>query len=158
MSLAQQVEAALAGLPSPSYSAHRIDVSDGSLRFTAELSAIDTLACAFELFSLESAKLQNADIAQLKRVADELSKKLSYLLEPIQAIEIDSERCVVQMRSVPPTKDDGRTSYYELLVCRPGVLSLCRYAATAGAGRQVVLAQVTREVFLRLVRDFASVA
>lgn len=158
MPLVQQVENALAALPSPSYGPLRVDERDAGLHFTAELSALDTMACAFEQFTLESVKLQNADANQLKKVADELSRRLNYLLEPIQPIEIDSERCVVQMRSVPPTKDDGRTSYYELIVRKPGVLSLCRYAAAAGSGRQVVLAQVTREVFLRLVRDFATVA
>jgi hypothetical protein len=145
-------------LPTPSFTAARLDVSDGDLRFTADLSAVDTLGCAFESFVVENQRLQSADAHQLRHVADELAKRLNYLLEPIQPIEVDSEKCVVQMRSVPPTKDDGRTSYYELLVRRPGVLSLCRYAASFGSSRQVILSQVTREVFLRLVRDFAAVA
>ncbi|MBS0209867.1 MAG: hypothetical protein JSS27_13040 [Planctomycetes bacterium] len=158
MPIINQVESSLAAIPAPSYGSLRIDEADAGLRFIANLSAIDTLAVAFEEFKLTSDRLAAADVGQLRAVADELSRRLNYLLEPIQAIEIDSERCVVQMRSVPPTKDDGRTSYYELIVRKPGELSLCRYATTAAAGRQVILAQVTREVFLRLVRDFAAVA
>ena len=62
------------------------------------------------------------------------------------------------MRSTPPQKEDGRTSYYELLVSRTGGINLTRYERTGHADRQVIAAEVTREVLLRLVGDFSAVA
>ena len=94
---------------------------------------------------------------QLKKIAEQLSARLTYLLEPISPIETDAQGCVVQMRSNPPHKDADRTSYYELLVSRSGELSLCRYTRPAGAPRQLIAAHVTREVLLRLAADFAAV-
>ncbi len=83
---------------------------------------------------------------------------MTYLLEPISPIELDSQGCVVQMRSTPPQKDADRTSYYELLVSRSGELSLVRYTRLAGQPREIIPAQVTREVLLRLAGDFALAA
>jgi hypothetical protein len=94
---------------------------------------------------------------QLKQVAENLSQRLTYLLEPISPIETDAQGCTVQMRSNPPQKDADRTSYYELLVSRSGTLSLCRWTREAKSVRQPVPAQVTREVLLRLADDFAAV-
>ncbi len=158
MSVAQQVQTALAALPCPNTGPMRIDEADAGQRFECDLAALDSIGCAFERFALHADKLRSVDVVALKAVADDLSKRLTYLLEPIQPIEIDSQQCTVQMRSVPPTKTDDRTSYYELLVRKGGELSLVRYAVDVGAGRQVILAQVTREVFLRLVRDFSAAA
>ena len=158
MSLAQQAQTALNGLASPSFGPQRIDVTDAGQRFECELSAVDSLGVAFERFAVTSDRLQAAGIDELKRVSEDLSKRLTYLLEAIQPIEIDRDQCTVQLRSVPPSKDNDRTSYYELLVRRGGEMSLVRYAADLGAGRQVILAQVTREVLLRLVKDFSAVA
>ncbi|HEX3870815.1 MAG TPA: hypothetical protein VHV77_10285 [Pirellulales bacterium] len=158
MSLAQKVESTLNGLTCPQVNPIHLDETEQGQRFECDLAALDVIGCAFERFALQSDKLQSAEIDVLRDVADDLSKRLTYLLEPIQAIEVDSQQCTVQMRSVPPSKTDDRTSYYELLVRKGGELILRRWAADYGSGRQVILAQVTREVFLRLVRDFSAAA
>jgi hypothetical protein len=159
MSLADQVNAALTALPVPSAGSQTIDVAEAGQRFTSELSAVDSLGCAFTNFTLTSQKLKNAGIDELKRVAEALSVRLTYLLEPVQPIEVDPSQCVIQMRSVPPQKNDNRTSYYELLVRKGGELSLARYAKDVNSSvRQCVPAQVTREVFVRLVQDFSAVS
>ena len=62
------------------------------------------------------------------------------------------------MRSNPPHKDSDRTSYYELLVSRTGELSLVRYTRVGDQPREVIPAQVTREVLVRLASDFAAAA
>ena len=90
-------------------------------------------------------------------MAENLSKRLTYLLEPISPIETDAQGCVVQLRSNPPHKDTDRTSYYELLVSRAGELSLCRYTRPAGGTRQLIPAELTREVLCRLAGDFEAV-
>ncbi|MCA9120490.1 MAG: hypothetical protein H6822_14335 [Planctomycetaceae bacterium] len=132
----------------------QLDVGDGKL--DATLTQIDQLGCAFEHFSYKVDKLANASIEQLKDVANDLSKRLCYLLESISPIEIDNEACIVQMRSNPPQKDDDGTKYYELVVAR-GELTLCRFSLASGQQRRIVAANVTREVFERLAEDFVAI-
>lgn len=154
MSLMQQVKQQLASLSAPQV----IRADDGRLHLTCELTELDRLACAFRELSLQNDALAAAPLETLREVADRLSKRLTYLLEPIAPIEADAEQCVVQMRSHPPQKGDSGTSYYELLVRRGGHLSLCRYNKPRGENRQRIDAQVTREVLCRLVDDFAQTA
>ncbi|QDU95502.1 hypothetical protein [Lignipirellula cremea] len=137
----------------PAGSAFRVDTDVGCL--TGEMTAVDTLACAFLRFALETSRLHTATIDELKTVSESLSQRLTYLLEPISAIEIDAAGCTVQMRSTPPQKEENGPTYYELTVHRDG-LSLCRYQKGSGP-RQRIPAQVTREVLARLASDFIGV-
>lgn len=157
MSISQQAEAALAALPL-GVGPQTIDVAEGGQRFLSDLSAVDSLGCAFIGFVFSSQKLTNAPIEDLKRTAEALSSRLTYLLEPLRPIEIDPDQCIVQLRSVPPQKNETRTSYYELLVRKGGELTLSRFEKVPGQLRQVIPAQVTREVFIRLVQDFSAVS
>lgn len=123
---------------------------------TCELVALDTLACAFDWLALHDDKLAGLGLDRLKQVADALSRRLTYLLEPITPIEVDPQQCTVQLRSNPPQTADDATCYYELLVKRSGEVSLCRYRAAPGALRERVPAHVTREVLLRLADDLLA--
>jgi hypothetical protein len=152
------VAQALTGVVAPVSGAETLQVADDRRELRASLTAIDRLACAFDEFRMTIAPLAGAEIAQLKERASKLAARLNYLLEPIGLIEVDAERCYVQMRSIPPQKDEDRTTYYELLAERGGVFSLRRYEALAGAPRAVISAEVTREVFLRLADDFGGLA
>ncbi|HTQ38131.1 MAG TPA: hypothetical protein VMJ32_03835 [Pirellulales bacterium] len=156
MTLKSQAQTALTNLNASNQTSQTLAIADGGQRLTAHLVALDALALAFEHLTLVSDALATAPIDQLKKVADSLSKRLTYLLEPISPIEVDADQCVVQLRSNPPQRDDNGTQYYELLVRRGGELSLRRYQKQSGGIRQPIPAQVTREVFLRLVDDFAD--
>ena len=156
MSLKNLVQHELAALAAFHSGTETLRVNEGPRCFECELVGLDRLACEFQHFTLRTDTLANANVTAIKAISDQLAKKLGYLLETIGAVEIDAEQCVVQMRSVPPHKDDDGTSYYELLVRRGGELSLRRYKKTRGDLRQPVAAHVTREVFLRLVEDFSA--
>ena len=158
MTLQSQAAAALNSLPFFAQGSHPIDCQEAGQQLHCELSAHDTLACAFDRFELESAALATAAIDRLKQVAETLSKRLTYLLEPISPVEVDAGQCVVQLRSNPPQRGENGASYYELLVQRCGRLSLCRWLKEPGEPRRAVPAQVTCEVFLRLVADFSAAA
>jgi hypothetical protein len=158
MTLQSQAETTLNSLPFFAQGSHSIDCQEAGQQLHCELTALDILACAFVKFELQSAVLATAEIDRLKAVAETLSKRLTYLLEPISPVEVDSGQCVVQLRSNPPQRDDKGASYYELLVQRGGRLSLCRWVKELGISRRAVPAQVTREVFLRLVADFSAAA
>ena len=157
MTFLPQVQHALAALPLFSSGGQLLAVSDGGLELRCELAALDTLACSFERIALRADRLAGNTPAQLKQVAEKLSQRLTYLLEPISPIEFDAQGCTVQMRSNPPRKDEDGTSYYELLVSHSGELSLCRYMRPPGGMRSIIPAHVTREVLLRIVDDFVAV-
>jgi hypothetical protein len=156
--LKSQAQAALEQLDSNHEFPHRLERESAGMRLHAEITALDTLACAFNYLAVELESLSAAPVETLKQVADQLSRRLTYLLEPITAVEIDAEQCVVQMRSNPPQKDDNGAAYYELLVKKGGLVSLTRFKKQPGEVRQLVGAQVTREVFVRLVDDFSKAA
>jgi hypothetical protein len=157
MSLKESLKTQLAATPNFTSGEHGLAADDGPHHLECRLLALEPLACAFTSFTLSCQKLSAMTSEELKRVAESLAGRVTYLLEPISPIETDAEGCTVQMRSNPPQKEADRTSYYELLVSRAGTLSLCRWTREAKAVRQPVPAQVTREVLLRLADDFAAV-
>lgn len=130
---------------------------DGN-RWRIEIVSWDRVGLEFRDFSLWSNSLANRDLEGLKRVGNDLAARLTYLMEPIRPIEIDGDALVVQMRSLPPSRDDQGTSYYELLARRGGELNLKRYLKIAAAERQVVPAPITRQVLWRLLEDFCQAA
>jgi hypothetical protein len=158
MTLKGQLQQTLASLPLFSSGEHLLEISHDGQELQCQLVALDSLACSFNKLALRCEKLAAMSLDQLKRAAEQLSSRLTYLLEPISPIEIDAHGCVVQMRSNPPQKDADLTSYYELLVSRSGELSLCRFSRAPGGQRQIIPAQVTREVLVRLAADFSAIA
>ena len=158
MNLKLRAEAALKAIAPFLQGRQSIDETTGAQTLHCDLVALDVLACAFDRFEVHGDKLTPAGMPELKRVAEDLSRRLTYLLEPISPIEADQQQCIVQLRSNPPQAGDDGTSYYELLVARGGKLSLCRWLKERGQPRRIIPAQVTREVFLRLVADFSAAA
>jgi hypothetical protein len=157
MTLKEKLKQALSNTSPFSSGDHVVAVDDGPRRLECRLLALDTLGCAFTRLALRADALAAMSSDELRETAEKLAARLTYLLEPISPIETDAHGCVVQMRSNPPHKDADRTSYYELLVSRSGELSLCRYTRPVGSERQLIPAEVTREVLCRLADDFAAV-
>lgn len=156
MTLKQRLEAALNQLSPPAAGASvAFDWDLGGIRLLGDLRAMDALALAVGQLTLVAPQLDQASLDQLDQLTTALARQISYLLEPIMALERDAEGCAIQMRSNPPQRDDDGTAYYELLAKR-GRLSLVRFRKTAGAPREVISAHLTREVFVRLVGDLAS--
>jgi hypothetical protein len=156
MNLDEQLEQTLAGWPLFQQGEATVTVRAGGAELTCVLAALDSLACAFLSLTLRADRLSGAGIDKLAKVAADLSKRLTYLLEPISPIETDIDHCTVQMRSTPPKKTADQTDYYELLVARSGEISLARYSRPKARQRTSIAAQVTREVLVRLVGDFEA--
>lgn len=134
-----------------------VAVSNSPRQLNCDVAERNSLAVSFNELRLTTSELAAADAAQLKSVGKALAARLTYLMEPIAPVEIDSAACIVQLRSNPPQRDDDGRSYYELLVRRGGEITLTRYRKEAGAVRQPIAATVTREVLSRLVGDFCAV-
>jgi hypothetical protein len=156
MSLKQQVVQQLQQFAASGPGPFQLDLAAPMGRLTANLQAVDRLACAFDGLQFESPKLANKSIDDLKHLSSELCNKVSYLLEPIALIETDVDTCSTQLRSNPPLKEDDQTFYYEILVRRGGSISLCRFQKQPGDVRQTVAANLTHEVLARLAEDFAA--
>ncbi|TWT93401.1 hypothetical protein Pla108_38950 [Botrimarina colliarenosi] len=125
-------------------------------RLTVGVARVDALAVAFTELRLETSRLADASIERVRAVAEELTRRVTYLLEPLTPVEIDQELAVVQMRSTTPQTDNESSAYYELLVRKGGSLSLRRYRKPRGAMREPIEATVTREVLRRLADDFVA--
>ena len=160
MSLREQVIASLDSLACGETlpaGARTIKVDAEGMRLECELLSVGPLGCLLSRMTLHTDRLADVSSGRLRGLSQQLSERLTYLLEPISPIEIDPDGCTVQMRSNPPHQDDGQTSYYELMVRRGGSLGLSRYTATRGSERHMIAAQVTREVLARLIDDFVAV-
>ncbi len=155
MNLHQVFERELANIGNGS--AITLDVDDPPRHLHCDMVERNSLAVSFNQLRLATAELANADAAKLERIGKALSDKLTYLMEPISPIEVDSQGCIVQLRSTPPQRDDDGRAYYELLVRRGGEISLARYRKDNGDARRQIAATVTREVLLRLASDFCTV-
>jgi hypothetical protein len=134
-----------------------LKVEQSGARIEADLLVVDAVGCAFQTLGLTTDRLAGVSLDALKSVSEALTRRLTYLLEPIGLIEADADRCAVQLRSRPPHKSEDGTCYYELMVRRGGDITLSRYCQRPGQMRQIVPAQVTREVLARLADDFLAV-
>ena len=154
MSLQSKLQAELDSLTG---AAQVLSVSEGEKRLRFDLSGSGKLACELDRLCAEADALQGASMDQLLDNSEQLSQRLTYLLEPLGPVEHDHQQCIVQMRSVPPEKNDAGTRYFELIVRKTGELVLCRYEKRVGAIRQRIPAHLTHEVLLRLADDIEAV-
>jgi hypothetical protein len=133
----------------------QVDTDNG--RVEADLLAVDAIGCSFLTLAYSTDKLASSSLDELKKISESLISRLTYLLEPIGVVEVDRDRAAVQLRSNPPQKGDDGTNYYELMVRRGGDVTLSRYQKKPGQIREIVPANVTREVLQRLAEDFVAV-
>lgn len=158
MNLKSQASQALQGWSPHQGTMHTLNVSYNGQHLTCELTSLDTVGCSLVRLAVMDDALTGADLPRLQQVSQELVRRVNYLLEPIGPIEHDAEGCTVLMRSLPPQKELGVTSYYELLVRTSGELTLARYEQSAGQPRAAVPFNLTREVLLRLIGDLSEAA
>jgi hypothetical protein len=133
----------------------QVDTDNG--RIEADLLAVDAIGCSFLTLAYSTDQLASSSLDELKKISESLISRLTYLLEPIGVVEVDRDRAAVQLRSSPPQKGDDGTNYYELMVRRGGDVTLSRYQKKPGQIREIVPANVTREVVQRLAEDFVAV-
>jgi len=129
----------------------------GGATVEIDFTAVDSLACAFRELRLVADELKNVPFDTLKTWADDLCKKVTYLLEQIGPLELDAEVQTVLIRSTPPTRQPEQTAFYEILVKAPGMLNLRRYMrAPQNSDRQPCDIQATHEVLVKLVSDIVA--
>lgn len=154
MTLSSQLEQQLAAAVGTSVV---LSAREGEESLRCELAAVDSLGVSIRVLELASQKLHGLNPEQLRKVADQLASRVSYLLEAIAPIEVDEESCSIQMRSNPPYRKENATSYYEVLVTAKAI-SLRRYNKSRGSVRKAEPFDLTRQVLYRVVDDFAAAA
>lgn len=133
-----------------------LTAADGGDRLALGLVRADTLGVAMTELRLGTDCLRDASVERVREVANDLTARVTYLLEPLTPIEFDQELAVVQLRSVNPARGEDGATYYELLVRTGGSVSLRRYRKPPRGLREAVDATVTREVLGRLADDFVA--
>jgi len=156
MLLQEQIIQSLAGLKGLSSDVAKTVgwAAGGGRTVEIDFTAVDSLGCAFRELRLSADELKNVRFETLKTWAEDLCKKVTYLLEQIGPLERDAEVETVLIRSTPPTRLPDQTTFYEILVKAPGTLNLRRYTRAAHHfDRQPCDIQVTHEVLVKLVND-----
>lgn len=159
MLLNQQITQSLAGLKGTNSNAPRtVGWSAGTgPAVEVDFTVVDSLGCAFRELRIMADELNGAPFDRLKSWADNLCRSITYLLENIGPLELDAEAQSVLVRSTPPWRQPGQTSFYELLLKAPGVLTLRRYTRQAhDPDRQPCDIRVTHEVLVKLVDDLVA--
>ncbi len=124
-----------------------------------ELTAVDTMSCSFREIRINVPALVDAETDTLKKWAEALCSRVTYLLENIGPLEIDSAAGQVLIRSTPPHQQSGVTTFYEIVLAShaDGNFSLLRFRSEQGQpGRRQVDLQTTHELLEKLVDDLVD--
>lgn len=134
-------------------------VGPAGIRLSIELTIVDSLSCAFRQLTVDVPALQNAAFDALKKWAEALSRRITYLLESLSPLEFDPTGGQVLIRSTTPDQLPDGTQYFEMVLSSQGTGSfvLRRYRAVKGIpGRDPIDMQVTHEVLGKLCDDLVD--
>ncbi|MCA9074673.1 MAG: hypothetical protein KDA93_06550 [Planctomycetaceae bacterium] len=159
MSLSKDLQLELSkliGNQSPS----SVSVSDTSgLTMRIDFTAVESMSCSLTEIQLFVPALQNAAFDALRKWAEQLSQRITYLLENIGPLELDPDAGEVLIRSTPPSQLPDGTQYFEIILSSKsaGTFSLKRYRSIKGqSGRDPVEITVTHEVLIKLTDDLIA--
>jgi len=136
-----------------------VTMQDGGVSLSVGFLAVDSLACSFEQIGLQAPHLAGCGFDVLKKWAEQLSRRITYLLEQIGPLEYDEPAGQVLIRSTPPSQLSNGTQYYEILLQshQGGRFTLQRYESTKGQpGRRQAPLTTTHEVLLKLADDLSD--
>ncbi len=131
----------------------------GGIMLTIDFLAVDSMGCSFEQMVIDVPSMQGVAFDVLKKWAENLSRRITYLLENIAPLEFDETAGEALIRSTPPDQLPDGTQYYEILLQTLGAgrFSLKRFASIKGQpGRSQVPMTATHEVILKLADDLVA--
>ncbi len=129
------------------------------INIAIDLTIVDSLSCAFREITVHVPALQNAAFDALKKWAEALSQRITYLLEQLSPLEYDPQGGQVLIRSTSPDQLPDGTQYYEMILSSQGTgnFSLRRYKSVKGTtGRDPIDMQVTHEALYKLCDDLVD--
>jgi hypothetical protein len=124
-----------------------------------DVTAADSMSCSCREIRMRVPALSSAGPDVLKKWAEDLCARITYLLEQLGPLEIDSEGKQVLIRSKSPDRRDDARTFYEILLQSQGagVFTLRRYRReTAGTARTHIDLRTTHEVLEKLADDLIA--
>ncbi len=128
------------------------------ISITAQVIASQPFGCALEEIELQANHLTNASMDVLKKWANALCQKVTYLLESLGPLEFDQDGQEVLIRSIPPSSLTSAKRYYEirLTTLGQGRFVLGRYEAVPGQSRSRQPLELGIEQIVRLGNDLVA--
>ena len=123
-----------------------------------DVVSADRFSCSFRELRLNVPPFTHTAPGQLKQWADEVCRRVTYLLEQLDTIEFDPQTGQAQIRSTRPDRQADQSRYYEIVLQMPSQLRLCRYQVVPGMPREQIDVQATHEVLEKLVPDLVQTA
>jgi hypothetical protein len=159
MSLSKKIAAALDENTKAYVLPCTVTIEDSLNRLTLHLSSLDTVGLAFSTMEYANTSRTELSSDALKEWADRLTKRVTYLMEPLKVVEVDDKGGEVQVRSQSPTPRADERGYYEMRLFRQGNLRMERFVFDGGARqRRPTDCRLTREVLERLADDIVASA
>jgi hypothetical protein len=107
--------------------------------------------------ALERQSLKKQSFAKLRSRAENLTRQLDYLDERLEIVDHDRRGMYIQLRSLPPYKDDHQIQFNEICIGRDKVvIKRIAFYRKDEVKRQVPL-QISEADLLRLLSDFREV-
>jgi len=107
--------------------------------------------------TLERPTVKKQTFAKLKLRAETLSRQLTYLDERLEIVDHDRRGMYIQLRSLPPYKDDAQIQFNEICIGRDRVeVKRIAFYRRDEVKQQVPLA-LTEELLERLMSDLRQV-
>ena len=153
-SLSQKIAAALEYTQAPG----PLHVEDETASLDLDLHSQGPVGLAFETLTFRDARHAGRSNDDLKLWAERLASRVTYLMEPLVLVELDTTTSEAELRSEVPTARGELRSFYELrLNGREGSLKLSRVAFDeATRRRRPAGCLVTIEVLERLTDDLVA--
>jgi hypothetical protein len=135
-------------------------VENDKVSITGEVTAADNLSCSLAELRVKPRRAAQLSTEQLRAWGDRVAKRVRYLLEAIESVELDAPKGQLLLRSTPPEKKpDGTVFYYEVLLESGAELHLTRQRFDAQhRTRTAEPLHCTRELLEKLVNDLAATA
>lgn len=133
----------------------RSSAEESGIELTADVVDLDKYGIVVRCLEIETSErgLKEKTPAQLAWAqADFLCRKLTYLLETLELVELDQTSATALLRSSKPF--DGQ--YYEVKVCGGEKIFFMRYWVSDVEKREAIEFSFTIETFDRLAEDLAA--
>jgi len=107
--------------------------------------------------SLERQSLKKQSFAKLRSRAENLTRQLDYLDERLEIVDHDRRGMYIQLRSLPPYKDDHQIQFNEICIGRDKVVIKRIAFYRKDEVKQQVPLQISEDDLQRLLCDFREV-
>lgn len=132
--------------------------ADAACGWTVAVTAerVETVGC--QLWELSLRRAAASPAIDIRARAEEISRRVTGLLEPLHVLEVDQGRNVALLRSEQPGQHGESRFYYEVMVEGNGSASVRRYQAPQQGEprRQQIVFTLTHEALTKLVRDLTT--